>query len=290
MHFLIDADSIIFKAGCANEERCYLVYEGTNIVATFDYKQDAINYVGEHDDLLTIEHHKQAFPVVGAYSNAKRILTAIVEHPRCTSYEVFISGKGNFRYEIDPKYKSNRSPHSRPLQEKEIRRYLKDRWGAVEVDGVEVDDEISIRCMQDPLTSVIVSIDKDLDNTPGWHYNYDKQLTYYVDEGEANLNFYRQLLSGDPTDGIKGCSKIGKKRAEALLPLQMRPDLLLRKVWKVYKERGHTFEYMIQQGQLLWMMREPQAIWLPPLTEEQLDAIEEARDAQECEESESRED
>lgn len=269
MHFLIDADSLIYKAGCSNERHMYVVLDGVNVVADFKYKKDAVDFKDD-DELLSIEYYKEALPIKGAYSNIFRLMSTIVSHPRCKTFDVFISGDTNFRYGIDPSYKSNRSVAGRPLQEKEIREYLIKHWGAIVVDNIEVDDEVSIRCVEDPLNSVIVTIDKDLDNTAGWHYNYDKELTYYVDEETANLNFYRQLLSGDPTDSIKGCPRIGKVRAAELLPLAMRPDLLLRKVYKVYSDAGLSYEYLVQQGQLLWMLRERGVMWQPPLTEEEL--------------------
>ncbi len=264
MHFLIDADSIIYKAGCANEKRSYLILDGEHVVAEVQYKKDADEYVGE-DLHLKIEFYKEAGPLSHTLSNIDNIMVRIVEHRRCDTYEVFISGKDNFRYEIDPNYKGQRSQSTRPLQEKEIREYLMKQWGAVVIDGMEVDDHVSIEAMKSPDTNVIVTIDKDLNNTPGWHYNYDTKKATFISDEEADLNFYRQLLSGDPTDNIKGVKGIGTGRAQDILPRPLTKERMCDIVWQVYKDKGYEWEYMIQQGQLLWMLREEGVMWQPPM-------------------------
>lgn len=266
MHFLIDADSIIYKAGCANETRSYLIMDGDHVVAEVPYKKDAEEYVGE-DLQYEIVFHKEAGPLSHTFSNLDNILVRIVEHRRCTSYEVFISGKDNFRYDIDPNYKGQRQESTRPLQEKEIREYLIDHWDAKVINGMEVDDHVSIEALKNPETNVIVTIDKDLNNTPGWHYNYDTQKATFISDEEADLNFYRQLLSGDPTDHITGVKGIGKIKAEEILPKALTPERMCGIVWEIYQNKGYDWDYMVQQGQLLWMLREEGVRWLPPIEE-----------------------
>lgn len=264
MHFLIDADSLIYKAGCSNEKRMYHIYDGANVIAEFQYKKEAKEFV-DGDETLTIEFHKEAGPLSHSLSNIDNMLVRIVEHRRCSSYDVYIGGGKNFRYDIDPEYKGHRDESTRPIHEKQLRKHLESHWGAEVITGIEVDDHVSILCMQDQDNNVIVTIDKDLDNTPGWHYNYDKQKATFISDEEADLNFYRQLLSGDPTDNIKGVKGIGKQRAEDILPHALTPERMCSIVWKVYQEKDYTLEYMIQQGQLLWMLREEDVMWMPPV-------------------------
>ena len=64
---------------------------------------------------------------------------------------------------------------------------------------------------------ILVSIDKDLDTVPGWHYNYDKKITYFVTPEEASYNFYYQLLVGDSSDNIKGAVGVGPAKAKKIL-------------------------------------------------------------------------
>lgn len=272
MHFLIDSDSAIYKAGCANEQRIWYVYEEGYCVADFLYKADAKEYVEEEGlDPEAVEYiqDKTAGPLSHTIKNIDNIIKKIVDHPRCTSYQVYISGSENFRYDIDPNYKGQRDKINKPIHEEQIRQRLIKKWGAEVVDqGYETDDHVSILCYQNPDTSVIVTIDKDLDNTPGWHYNYDKEQMYFVSDEEADLHFYRQMLSGDPTDNIKGVKGIGKQRAADILPHALSTERLCKIVWDVYQDKGYDMDYFVQQGQLLWMLRKEDEYWMPPINKD----------------------
>ena len=267
MHFLIDVDSVIYKAGCANEVRRWYVGSNGQAVANFQYKAEAIEFAGEDVDEYEFWMEKTAGPLSHSLANTKHIMEKIVNHPRCITYGVYISGKDNFRYDIDPNYKGQRDKSSRPIHEQEIREYLLSAWDAVESHGCEVDDIVSYECLANPLTNVIVSIDKDLDNTAGWHYNYDAAKAYYVTTEEADLNFYRQLLSGDPTDNIKGVKGIGAIKAKDILQNALTPERMCSIVWKVYEDKGYDWQYFLDQGRLLWMWRQPDDLWMPPIHE-----------------------
>ena len=88
--------------------------------------------------------------------------------------------------------------------------------GAILVEGWEADDQVSIdsRAYFSP---VIATIDKDLDQIPGRHYDYLKKTFYTVDEEEAMWMFYRQILSGDNVDNIPGLPRVGMKTAQKWL-------------------------------------------------------------------------
>lgn len=156
---------------------------------------------------------------------------------------------------------------TRPIHEKQLRAYLVRKYGAIPVDGQEADDEVSILCCESPHDTVIASIDKDLNNTAGWHYNYDKKEMYFITEEEADLNFYRQLLTGDSTDNIVGIKGYGKAAALRILPEALTPKEMCDIVWSHYKERGYDWDYFVLQGRLLWMRRERDEYWLPPIEE-----------------------
>jgi 5'-3' exonuclease len=61
--------------------------------------------------------------------------------------------------------------------------------------------------------SMIVSPDKDLRQVPGHHFDnhYTKNNYIYVDQDQATLNLYEQVLKGDMTDNIPGISGVGKQ-------------------------------------------------------------------------------
>ena len=135
---------------------------------------------------------------------------------KCDDYKAYITGKTNFRNEIavtEP-YKGNRKDAKRPTHYQAIRNHLQ-RLGAELVEGQEADDAVAIEATK--TGGWIVSIDKDLDQVAGWHYNFVKHEEYYVTEEEGLRNLFTQVLTGDRTDNIIGLKGIGPKKAEKLL-------------------------------------------------------------------------
>ena len=257
MHLLIDADSALYKAGCANEDRYYhCVLEG-QLIEEVKYKADAL--VVQEATGCSIEKYKVAGPVGISLHNLRKVVDSMLLTPH-TSYEMFIGGEGNFRYEWFPEYKANRSSDDKPLHLNQMKKHLIGKFGAQVVDKEEVDDRVSwMQCAAPKDSTCIVSVDKDLNNTAGWHYNYARQELYYITEEEADLNFARQLLTGDSTDGIPGLKGVGKVMANKILP-SYQPDWL--DIVKLeYTNRGHTLAYLRQQGIALHMRRVPEEIW-----------------------------
>lgn len=92
--------------------------------------------------------------------------------------------KSNFRYRVDPKYKSSRKDTKRPANEILVRNYLVEQRGGIIIRGAEADDALGIAQCNYRTTSseekkpsapqpIIFSNDKDLDMIPGWHYDLD---------------------------------------------------------------------------------------------------------------------
>jgi len=135
---------------------------------------------------------------------------------RCDDYKAYITGKSNFRNNIavtEP-YKGNRKDAKKPVHYDAIRKHLQ-RLGAELVEGQEADDAVAIEATK--TGGWIVSIDKDLDQVAGWHYNFVKHEEYYVTEEEGLRNLFTQVLTGDRIDNIIGLKGIGPKKAEKLL-------------------------------------------------------------------------
>ena len=138
------------------------------------------------------------------------------------SIELILSGPGNYREALATvfPYKGNRDPDHKPHWYQQIRNYLTGEWGARVVSGREADDECSIlarRHLGEERPYVVATIDKDLDQIPGEHYNYMKQVFYAQSESDAERFFLEQCVSGDATDGIPGCYKSGPVRASKLV-------------------------------------------------------------------------
>lgn len=186
-------------------------------------------------------------------------------HLKADSYEAFLTGKNNYRYEIAKTvpYKGNRKDAKKPKHYDALREHMITRLGAVVVEGQEADDEVAIRMTKEPDKYLLVGVDKDLLQIPGWHHNPKKALTEYIDDFTAYESFCTQLLTGDRVDNIPGLEGIGPVKASKALKNAKTKEELLQAVWKAYQEKEHGLEYLIEQGQLLWLRRYEGEIWQP---------------------------
>jgi hypothetical protein len=175
---------------------------------------------------------------------------------------------GNFREQIATtlKYKGNREAQQRPKHYKALAEYLVSDFGAQYSRGQEADDDLGIRATVLE-GSVIVSLDKDLDQVPGKHYNWVKEEEYDISKKEGLLNFYSQVLSGDPTDNIQGLTGIGPVKARKLLGTAASGKDCWEIVRAAYQgEFGESGTYRaIENARLCWVRREHNQIWEPPV-------------------------
>lgn len=192
---------------------------------------------------------------------------------------LFLTGEGNFRIEIAKKkpYKGNRDSLKKPYHYKNIQSYLKGIYGAKTVEGMEADDAICIMQTRDgrKRDTIICTRDKDLRQCPGWHFGWELGAQpqfgpFLVDEiGEISLIknevkgwgikfFYSQLITGDKTDNIPGIPGAGPKAAFEILENTHTKEEMEKAVVEAYKEfYGDSWrEEMLEQGRLLWMVRE----------------------------------
>jgi DNA polymerase-1 len=175
----------------------------------------------------------------------------------------YLTGKDNYRHDIakTQPYKGNRKDAPRPVHLHSLREYLITAWDFRVADGQEADDAIGIHATSLRDKSVIVTIDKDLDMIPGYHYNPVKKESYYIDDKEAIKNFYRQILTGDKVDNIEGLRGIGPKKADKILA---EAETELKMYEAVLKAYDNNQERVIENGQLLWIRRQEDELWQPP--------------------------
>ena len=177
--------------------------------------------------------------------------------------EGYLTGSSNFRFDIakSAPYKGTRVAE-KPRHLGIIRQYMIDAWAFSVQETQEADDAIGIRAYSlGENDYIICSIDKDLDNIRGHHYNFVKNDRYYITESQAIKNFYRQLLTGDRTDNIPGLAGIGPKKADKILKDCETEQELYEAVLKAYKD---DIDYLTEQGQLLWIRRKENELWEPP--------------------------
>jgi len=177
--------------------------------------------------------------------------------------EGYLTGKDNYRHEIakTAPYKANRVAE-KPKHLGIIREYMISAWAFSVQEKQEADDAISIRAYAlGEEDYIICSIDKDLDNVRGWHYNFGKNERYFVKEEDAIKNFYRQVLTGDRVDNVPGLPGIGPKKAEKILQDCCTEEELYKAVLEAYK--GDVV-LLTEQAQLLWLRRKEGELWQPP--------------------------
>jgi hypothetical protein len=187
--------------------------------------------------------------------------------PDVFDYEFYITGKSkqqpNYReaLAVTQPYKGNRKGTNKPKHLEALRNRLVDYWEAEVAYGEEADDLISKRMTELGDDCICVSIDKDLDTVPGWHYNFRKEERYYVDQDEALYNFYTQLLTGDRVDNIRGVDNIGPKKAAKILDNCGHTEL---EMWEACVEAHGSYERALEDARLLHMRRKDNELWHPP--------------------------
>lgn len=191
-----------------------------------------------------------------------RMIREILHITEASTYEIFLSGEENFRYEIFPGYKANRKDVVKPRWLQACREYLAKEWNARFAHGCEADDMMGInqdKSEKQPFATVICTIDKDLLMIPGWHYNFVKNEWCEVKYFDGLKRFYTQLLTGDSSDGIPGVKGLGPKKAALLLEgCETEADL-----FDVCRQAYNDDDLMLMYGKCLHIWRKENDIWDP---------------------------
>lgn len=126
----------------------------------------------------------------------------------------------NFRKDIDPTYKGNRSTTERPELLYKLKDWLAERFPHDRRRTLEADDVMGILATEPHTgTRIIVSQDKDMRTIPGYLYRpFDERpQVELISEAEADHYHLYQTLTGDAVDHYPGCPGVGKMKAEAAL-------------------------------------------------------------------------
>lgn len=226
---LIDGDIVAYRAAFATQDGSY---------------EDAI---GKVDELIGY------------------ILTDTIDlpFPSQSDFEVFLTGKTNFRFDIAKShpYKGNRKDVEKPIHLYATREHLIDSYSAIVSDGEEADDLISKRAASLNYNCVVASIDKDMLQIPCWHFNFGRGEWSKVSEFEGLKFFYSQILTGDRADNIIGLYKVGPVKAEKLLQDCNTEGDLWEAVLKAY---DGDLERVVENARLLWLRRQEDELWTPP--------------------------
>jgi L-rhamnose isomerase len=199
-----------------------------------------------------------------AISRLEATMVELCMDLECDDYKGFLTGKGNFRNDIavTAPYKGQRVA-DKPVHYKALREHLVNSWGFTVTEGIEADDAVGIAAYAlEEDESIMVHIDKDLNQFRGHHYNYRKKEKYYVSEFAGLVSFYTQILTGDRIDNIVGLKGIGPAKAAKILKDCTNEQELIEAVLKAYdgdKDR------VLENGKLLWLQRYEGDVWTPSL-------------------------
>lgn len=159
----------------------------------------------------------EIYDIDKARSYLSEVATTMMEKTGCDEYVFVMGGVGkNFRYYINPNYKSNRKKQARPLMLEKVKEMAINEFPLVYIPCLEADDTCRI-LMEENKDNVIVSIDKDLRTFPGKIYDSYHNVLKYISPQQAEANFKRQLLIGDKTDGYSGIPRIGPATADKMI-------------------------------------------------------------------------
>jgi hypothetical protein len=176
------------------------------------------------------------------------------------NWQLFLSDStaNNFRtaYAVTAPYKGNRG--EKPAHLPVLRTHLMEQWQAMLCEGEEADDAIAQRANAD---TIVVSVDKDLLQVPGWHYNNVSGVHQYITPEQGMLNFYCQILTGDKVDNIIGINGVGPVKARKRLEDAATEREMYERCVEAYD--GNEAR-VIENGRLLWLRRTANQIWEPP--------------------------
>ena len=263
MKALIDGDPLRYSIGFSGESTEHVVVdmETDKEVCSFPNKRALNKWLKENDKpSYAVEARKTLAPLEFVLGRCKTKLTEILRETRADDYEIFLSGGTNFREELVDYYKANRDPNHKPVYFLDIEKYLLRNWNTTVVEGIEADDAVGLSQTD---STIICSIDKDLDGVPGWHYWTDKG-PYMVTEEDALWFFYKQLLMGDTTDNIRGVPWIGKAKAEkAIRDCNSEADYFCAALATYENHYGQEegFKMMNENAHLLWIQRAGRIKW-----------------------------
>ena len=207
-------------------------------------------------------------PVGIAMARMVTMVEGILDGVDCDAYQMFLtsSDKSNYRFDLYPEYKANRKA-PKPVWYMELRSHLVSDYKASVVFKQEADDKIGIIATSLKGEGIICSIDKDLDQIPGPHYDFVKDVHYDITPEHALRFFYFQLLTGDRVDNIPGCKGIGPKKAERILDGLETEEEYQQACLEAYQDSYgliHGYTNLVLFGRLLKIKtKEDEPLWVP---------------------------
>lgn len=179
-------------------------------------------------------------------------MNAITEALGSTDLVIVLSGRNDFRRELEPSYKGNRKSR-KPLGYGVMKEWLNEEHPGrvVAEDCLEADDYLGILATTPgSIPRIIVSDDKDMQTIPGKLYRMG--TLHEIGLAQADNFWLTQTLTGDAADGYKGCPGVGEVKARVVLS---KPGSAWENVRQAFLKAGLTEEDAILQARLARILR-----------------------------------
>lgn len=184
----------------------------------------------------------------------------IVNPTNCDQYLFVVTGESNFRHDIaiSKPYKGQRQ-YDKPIHYAELFEWAIEKYKCLIAEEMEADDYV-VNCHQKYSgDSVLIGMDKDNLQSPGWHLNFvakenEPHAVRLVTLKDAQYSLAYQMLRGDPGDNIPGIPGIGEAKAYKALDESDLPPMQV--VWNMYQEKGLSLDYYKEQYALLAMLKD----------------------------------
>lgn len=219
-----------------------------------------------NDDLWTLHAFESE-----AQEHFDSMVKTITEKAGCDSYVLCWTDSENWRKEVLPTYKSNRAATRKPIVLSAIRKWAQENYESRIIPTLEGDDILGLMATDPDMKDkvIVCTIDKDLKTIPGNHYHFQNDELFSVSEHEANLYHLMQTLTGDPTDGYKGCPGIGGVTAKKILDKVMEEatpwaneqqlgDMMWKAVVATYAKAGLGEDEALVQARVARILRFPE--------------------------------
>jgi len=190
---------------------------------------------------------------------------------------ICLTDTSNWRKKLEPSYKSNRKDQRKPPMLPALKAYSEANYDCDKRPGLEADDVIGILMTSDKTIKgrkCVVTIDKDLLQIPGKHWNPDKQKMVVVEPEAGHRLHMLQSIAGDPVDGYKGVPGIGMKRAAKILDGRGEDVGEWEAIVAAYDKAGLDADHALTQARLAHILdadhyddsKEEPILWMPTTT------------------------
>jgi DNA polymerase-1 len=202
--------------------------------------------------------------VVGDLQEACNMAEGVIEEYRelleADEIIVCLTDTWNFRLDVDPTYKANRSGTVRPQLLKPIKDYLAETYRSYIRPSLEADDVMGILATHPTLIpgdKIIVSEDKDMRTIPAkvYHPHRPELGVMEVSRLDADRFLMWQTICGDATDGYPGARGVGKSSEYAKDIIFADREDLWNEVLGAFASVGLTEEDALRQARLARILR-----------------------------------